>query len=593
MLNNMKVRTKMILLVVEVVAVLLGATFFAVYSFGVINSDFLGRMDSSIRFSYDETLKNEIQIAYSTVENVYREYQDGNYTEEEAKDIAADLVREMSYGVDGYFWIDTYDGTNVVFLGRDTEGTNRLDTVDANGFPLIQKIIEAGKNGGGYTDYMFPKPGETEASPKRSYSVAFAPWEWVIGTGNYIDYIDDTVSTIQNETEGFIQTTILQYIGINAVLLVLIIASAAVISIGIVRSIRKISESIRIMASGNLTETPDSKMEASKDDFGILNLELHHMREQIQTLLQNVKNETVRITDVVIGVTGHVNELDASIQEVSATTEELAAGMQETSASAEEISAMSHEIEEVAKNIAVRAESGAVQASEIFHRAEQTNQDTTRKRNQTKALQEEIQESLASALENAKIINEISELAEAIMSITNQTNLLSLNASIEAARAGEAGRGFAVVATEIKNLSEQSKQTVFHIQEVTASVMDAVARLSNDSTRLLDFVSGDVNESFQQMEDMTIHYKTDAEYVNDLVMDFSATSEELLASIENVLHAIKDVNMTAQEGAVGTTNIAMKASEVSVKSKEVNDVVAEMGETANRLDGSVNQFIIE
>ncbi|MFQ8877056.1 MAG: cache domain-containing protein [Roseburia hominis] len=117
-----------------------------------------------------------------------------DYSYEEAETRGADLLRELRYGNGGYFWADTYDGENVVLLGSATEGTNRMETKDADGYQMVKEIIRVGQEpDGGYTDYVFPKEGETESSPKRSYSRAFEPFGWVVGTGNYIDYIDETV----------------------------------------------------------------------------------------------------------------------------------------------------------------------------------------------------------------------------------------------------------------------------------------------------------------------------------------------------------------------------------------------------------------
>lgn len=92
---------------------------------------------------------------------INEEYKAGTYTLDEAKQIAAEEVRQMRYGEAGYFWIDQSDGTNVVLLGSDTEGTNRMDTKDAKGYQMVKEIIRvAVEDGGGYTDYVFPKEGE-------------------------------------------------------------------------------------------------------------------------------------------------------------------------------------------------------------------------------------------------------------------------------------------------------------------------------------------------------------------------------------------------------------------------------------------------
>lgn len=93
------------------------------------------------------------------------EYKSGKYTLDEAKKIAADEIRQMRYGNGGYFWVDQSDGKNIVLLGSSTEGTNRMNTKDADGYQMVKEIIRvAVQDGGGYTDYVFPKEGETEPS---------------------------------------------------------------------------------------------------------------------------------------------------------------------------------------------------------------------------------------------------------------------------------------------------------------------------------------------------------------------------------------------------------------------------------------------
>ena len=156
-------------------------------------------------------------------------------------------------------------------------------------------------------------------------------------------------------------------------------------------------------------------------------------------------------------------------------------------------------------------------------------------------MQAEIRSSLQKALEDAKVVEKIGILADSILNITGQTNLLALNASIEAARAGDAGRGFAVVAEEIRVLAEQSQEAVANIQAVTENVSSAVGNLAKDSNRLLDYVDQDVVESFALFEKMADDYNADATKINELVSDFSATSEELLASINSISEAIDGI----------------------------------------------------
>ena len=176
------------------------------------------------------------------------------------------------------------------------------------------------------------------------------------------------------------------------------------------------------------------------------------------------------------------------------------------------------------------------------------------------------------------------------MAITSQTNLLALNASIDSARAGEAGRGFAVVADEIRNLAEQSKDSVEKIQQLTSAVTSAVNKLSDNSRRLLDFVSGDISKSFQAFLEIADAYDADCTYMSDMVTDFSAISQELLASVDGVVQSMNDVSTAADEGAQGTVDIAERSSNMVNSFNEIMEVMKSTDEVASRLKERVDQF---
>ena len=530
----------------------------------------------------------------SLLSEINDEYKAGTYTLDEAKKIAADEVRQMRYGDAGYFWIDQSDGTNVVLLGSDTEGTNRMETQDADGYQMVKEIIRvAVEDGGGYTDYVFPKEGETQPSPKRSYSEYFEPFDWVVGTGNYTDYIDTAIAAQDEEFSGYAVKKAATMIAACVVMLIIVAILIAMISRDITKSLKKIKEQFDIIAGGNFARKMQKPMLKRKDDFGQLANELEKMRESVRSLLAQVKIEAANIDTVVESIDSHVFNLNGEIEDVSATTEQLAASTQETAASAEQINGMTQQIEEAAREIAIRAQDGATEAEEIHQRATQTKDETVANRMKVKQMLSEIREGLEKALEDAKVVEQISVLADSILAITGQTNLLALNASIEAARAGEAGKGFAVVAEEIRVLAEQSKDAVANIQAVTENVNHAVRNLTSDSNRLLDFVDTDIVESFNNFEKMADDYNLDAAKINDLVSDFSATSEELVASITNITQAIDGISSASNDSAAGTTNIAQKTVSIASGSAEVMKGAKDAESSAEELRKNVNNFIIE
>ena len=134
----------------------------------------------------DLLIKSQVETAISMLQTIAAKQQQGEMTIEQAKKLGADLLRNLQYGTDGYFWADTTEGVNVVLYGRkDVEGKNRLEDKDVKGTLYIKEIIAKAKAGGGYVEYWFTKKGQTDAQPKRSYVSSFKPFGWVVGTGYY------------------------------------------------------------------------------------------------------------------------------------------------------------------------------------------------------------------------------------------------------------------------------------------------------------------------------------------------------------------------------------------------------------------------
>ena len=592
-MNNVKVQTKLIIVMLTTIVALVLCAIISSESMKQLQSKALETLEADERASYDEQIKQQVDNVISLCQTIYDQYQAGVYTEEEAKKLAADEIRQLRYGDAGYFWVDQYDGTNVVLLGNDTEGTNRMETKDANGYQMVKEIIRVGQEAdGGYTDYVFPKEGETEPSPKRSYSKAFEPFGWVIGTGNYTDYIDDQVASIEKDFSSYVTGRMTLFIISTLIEGIIVVLLLIMIIISIIRPLKKCISSIGVMEQGDFSQAMGTALLKRRDDFGKLAASLESMRNEMSGLIGEVKSQATEITRMVQEIDDNIQALDEEIENVSATTEELAAGMEETAASSEEINAMSHEIESAAKSIATRSQDGATEADDIRDRAVGIKKTTTENDERTKAIHAEINEGLTKALEDIKVVDQIGVLAESIMEITGQTNLLALNASIEAARAGEAGKGFAVVADEIRVLAEQSEAAVVHIQDVTKNVVESVTNLADGAKKLLEFVGTDVVDSFAGFSDMADSYSNDAGSIDALVTDFSASSEQLLASINGVMDAIGEVSKAATEGATGTNDIAEKTGVVVEKAAEIKEKAEAAHHAADKLQQNVEHFIV-
>ena len=369
-------------------------------------------------------------------------------------------------------------------------------------------------------------------------------------------------------------------------------ALSLIISRSITNPLTLAVDNLKLIATGNFTIDIPEKFKNRKDEMGDISNTMVAMQDSLKLLVGNVREESSAIKAVVTTISENMNTLNINIEEVSATTEELSAGMEETAASAQEMNATADEIERAVQSIATKAQEGATEAQEINKRAMNTKNNVTKSQKKASEIFSKTKDKLQIAMENSKVVEQINVLSEAIMQISSQTNLLALNAAIEAARAGEAGKGFAVVADEIRQLAEQSKNTVIEIQSITEKVTGSVNDLSSSSNELLNFVSKDISNDYNTMLNVAGEYSQDADFVNNLVLEFSSTSEELLASLQDVIKTIEQVAMASNEGADGTTNIAQKVGDITEKSNTIIEEVKKSKKSADQLNEEVSKFKI-
>lgn len=592
-MKNLSVKVKMCIIGIMVVLFMTFSIYFSISSMQSINTRILQEEEENIRRDYDDRIQQQVQQVISLIDVYKSQIDAGVYTKEEGMKLAADMVRTLRYGTDGYFWVDLSDGTNVVLLGNETEGTNRLNTKDVNGFEMVKDFIQGAVSQGSYfNDYAYPKEGGTEPMPKRAYTQYYEPFDWVVGTGNYVDHIDEQIAASQKTANEYTAHRIQLFIAVCVIFGILIIMYLVATVLNITVPLKQVDVVLYRMAEGDFSAEIDKAALKRKDDFGKLSKVLDKMRTSIGGLVNDVKEETGLTMESVRGIAQNMVTLNSEVEDVSATTTELSASMEETAAASININEMTREIEDAARNIAERAQDGAERADVIHRKATDAKGSAGKSKDTLLQQKKAIEESLNDALTKVKVVSEISTLAESIMEITAQTNLLSLNASIEAARAGEAGKGFAVVADEIRKLAEQSQQSTENIQKVTVQVTESVGSLADDAEKLLTFIDSQVMESINLFEVIANDYNEDAGEIDSLVTDFSAISQELLASISNITDTLDGISQAAQEGAKGTANIAERVQNVVRTSDDVNSSLRDANGIVGRLGEATGKFII-
>lgn len=377
--------------------------------------------------------------------------------------------------------------------------------------------------------------------------------------------------------------------------IILIFLSLAVIlllAVQLVRPMKAAVAHIKVVASGDFTTVTPPVYLKRKDEIGQLNRTVDEMQNSLKELIVNVNGASKDVANTIFDVQVNLSGLNAGIEDISATTEQLCSGMEETAASSQEINATTAEIENAVESIAKKTQDGSLSAGEINRRANELKTNALYSKEQADKIYIATQGSLKEAIEKSKAVDQISVLSDAILQITSQTNLLALNAAIEAARAGEAGKGFAVVADEIRNLAEDSKNTVNKIQEVAETVVDSVENLSDNSEKVLEFIDRQVIEDYKKMVLTGEQYSKDAAFIDDFLTDLSATAQQLAASIENIIKAINDVSLSTNEGAEGASDIAKLSGDIMENSKSVIDETLKVKNNSEKLMQLVEKFKI-
>ena len=453
----------------------------------------------------------------------------------------------------------------------------------------MYNIFEQAKNN--------PELAELESASQKMVSGNMGVSEYSYNGTNYLGYapVAETdwslAITAPREVVMSPVNNLITTITVISVVFILIgMVLTYIIASSITKPIKDASNYLEVVASGDFTGEISMKLLENKDETGALSRSIQSMQGSIKSIVFDVIRGSEQVETLLLNINDNMKELNQSIEEISATTEELSAEVEEVASATEEMSATSTEIENAVNSIAIDAQEGVVTINNVSSMASDMKSNATESKNTAVEIYGKAKTELKEEIEQSRAVNQINELAQGILAITSQTNLLSLNAAIEAARAGEAGNGFAVVANEIKMLAEDSKNMANRIQEVTKEITLAVENLATSSSEILGFIDQKVLYDYDVLVQTSAEYSENSISIDQMMSSFSATSEELLASVHYMTKAIGEISTSINEEANGTSNIAQEVVGILKKSTEVIDLSKSAKERANILAETVSQF---
>ena len=340
------------------------------------------------------------------------------------------------------------------------------------------------------------------------------------------------------------------------------------------------------VASGDLSREIPRELSDRADEIGTVVKALGKM----QGFMKQVHEEAEQTDAMVAELEEMLHGLNNDTQDMSAVTEEMSAGMEETAASTSSVQHLSGELNDGIKGAADAARESEEYTREVAQRAADLQTTMEQSRLNTRQIYGSTKDSVAEAIESAKVVDQIGQLTLEISEIAEQTNLLALNASIEAARAGEQGRGFAVVAGEVGKLAEQSRGTAEKIKGLTGQVTGSVQALSDGTHRLLTFIDENIRGDYDLMDKTAVQYKADAEFFRKTAEATTTRSQELLGSVSEMNAAMEGIRNATHEGAEGNTRIAEKVVSMAAEYENILAKIQTFKEGTARLKNLVAAF---
>jgi len=356
----------------------------------------------------------------------------------------------------------------------------------------------------------------------------------------------------------------------------------------IISRINKVKKFAGILADGDFTTEPIRVK--SKDELGMMSESLNIMYTNNKEVIENIAEHSEQIDDSSKRLNEAAQRLTEQFKSIQSHMNEVNESMLTASAATQQVNASTEEVLSNVNMLTGETKNSMNQVSEIKKRASQVGDSSKQAYDSATELSVKFEEKMQATIANAKVVENIGELASVISGIADQIDLLSLNASIEAARAGEQGKGFAVVATEIGKLAKETTEAVDRIQNTIIDVQSAFDDLIKASDGILDFVKNTVTPDYDKFVGVAQQYGEDAESIVKLSKNISDMSGNIKMIMTEVSEAIQSIAEASQTTADISSGIMSAVDEVTEDVKDISGMSEDTSNIAVNLNSVVGKF---
>lgn len=330
----------------------------------------------------------------------------------------------------------------------------------------------------------------------------------------------------------------------------------------------------------------------SRDEVGRLAIAINDLVAQMQIIIRAITEGCGQMEEKQADIISNVEKVNATADHTMRNLGVMSRGMQLVTGAIEGVQQDTGVLDHTVENMLEVAQNGRNYAADIKEKASKMKVTAVESKQEATLVMKEIDTAMTESIANSRQIHKITELTEEILGIAGTTNLLALNASIEAARAGEAGRGFAVVAEEIRKLADSSRESANNIQEISNRVVESVEELSENATRLLEFMNTRVMKDYDALEDTGSNYHEAADHVDEMMNEFGQKIDELLSVLQNVNTANTQMEATVGDSTEKLSVVEKNNQGLQQEMKDISYAVEELAASAGQLKESIRCFTV-
>ncbi len=477
---------------------------------------------------------------------------------------AAIALKKLQYGKNGYFFLIDLNYFMVSHPDPKLEGKDVSNLKDPNGVYIIKELVKTARekgDEGGYTSYMWKTPNSDRMEPKLSYSKLIKKWDWVIGTGIYIDDIDVLVAKEREKVKAEISSLIVKNTIISVIIVMVLLAIVTYFADRYInKPIDKISNGIK-----NFDNDLTKKIVVTTDD------EIGELAKWFNGHIDSLHDVVKEVSDAATDINSGVSECSAAVDRQAAISTEQSAAVAEITSTMEEFSASSTQIADHANLVVdiasktwenTKRGAGAVE-SMLMKMSDITNDS---------------QKSIEEIVELGRKSREITKVMEIINAIADQTKLIAFNAALEASSAGEAGKRFGVVAVEIRRLADSVMESTGEIESKINEIQEAINRLVIASEKGAKGIQEGMEYS-NQTAGVLAEIVDDAQATTDAAKQISLSTQQQKTASTQVVTALREI-VSGTEQTTGSID-------------EIGDLCVKLAKLSNQLKELVERFKLQ